>query len=401
MSNTIDIWKKYKKINVIGIGIYGKVYKVQNIKNGYYYAIKEIDKTQNILSNIEKLKELKIENNLIKEIIDTKEYLYIIMELCEYNLENYIKKREDLISINEIREILIQLNNTFKIMLKEKIIHGDLKLNNILISFNKLDKCLIKLSFYDSNQFIKQSNLKSIIINENILTISPEVLKGEEDLSKSDIWSLGIIIYYMLFKEYPYKGKGEIELLKDINSGKVLKLSDNEKLNDLLNKMLKINKNERISWEEYFNHPFFINQINLPSFDIICKNHSKELIAYCPDCKCNICEDCLKTHPGNTHKVKFFTNIGLSENESEEIDKLIKEIDDIKINSKIININSFNQIKKFINNIKSIKDNSSIYNNDDKNNYKQYSIQCLNIIKENIKKIENISLPKIFKWELR
>ena len=336
MSNTIDIWEKYKKIVEIGNGIYGKVYKVQNIENGYYYAIKEIDKTQNILSNIEKLKELKIENNLIKEIIDTKEYLYIIMELCEYNLENYIKKREDLISINEIREILIQLNNTFKIMLKEKIIHGDLKLNNILISFNKLDKCLIKLSFYDSNQFIKQSNLKSIIINENILTISPEVLKGEKDLSKSDIWSLGIIIYYMLFKEYPYKGKGEIELLKDINSGKVLKLSNNEKLNDLLNKMLKINKNERISWEEYFNHPFFINQINLPSFDIICKNHSKELIAYCSNCKCNICEDCLYNHPGNTHNVIFFTDIGLSENENKEIDELIKEIE--------ININSFNQI---------------------------------------------------------
>ena len=62
---------------------------------------------------------------------------------------------------------------------------------------------------------------------------------------------------------------------------------------------------------------------------------------------------------------------------------------------------SFNQIKKFINNIKSIKDNSSIYNNDDKNNYKKYSIQCLNIIKENIMINANISLPKIFEWGLR
>ena len=103
--------------------------------------------------------------------------------------------------------------------------------------------------------------------------------------------------------------------------------------------------------------------------------------------------NCLKTHSGNTYNVEFFLKIGLSENEKKEIDKLIKEID--------ININSFNQIKKFINNIKSIKDNSSIYNNDDKNNYKQYSIQCLNIIKENIMIIENISLPKIFEWELR
>jgi len=394
MSNTTDVWKKYKKINVIGIGTYGKVYKVQNIQNGYYFAIKEIDKTQNKLSkDIKKLKTIYKENNLIKEIIDTKEYLYIIMELCEYNLDNYIKKREDLISINEIRELLIQINNTFKIMLNKNIIHGDLKLNNILISFNKLDKCLIKLSLCDSNTFIQQpnSNSKSNII-KNILPISPEIIKNEKDLSKSDIWSLGIIIYYMLFKEYPYKGKTEYELLKDINSGKVLKLSDNEKLNDLLFKMLKVNINERISWEEYFNHPFFNNQINLPSFDIICKNHSKELKAYCSNCKCNICVDCLETHPGNTHNVIFFTNIGLSENEKKEIDKLIKEID--------ININSFNQIKKFINNIKSIKDNSSIYNNDDKNNYKKYSIQCLNIIKEKMK-IQNISLPKIFEWGLR
>ena len=89
----------------------------------------------------------------------------------------------------------------------------------------------------------------------------------------------------------------------------------------------------------------------------------------------------------------LFTYIGLTKNENEKIDKLIKEIE--------ININSFSQIKKFMNNIKSIQYNSSIFNNDDRNNYKQYSIQSLNIIKENIKKIENISLPNIFKWELR
>ncbi len=189
--------------------------------------LKKLIKKNILLNDIKILKTINEENNLIKEIINTNQYLYIIMELSEYNLENYIKKREDLISINEIREILIQINDTFKIMLKENIIFGDLKLDNILISFNKLDKCLIRLSFYNSNKFIKQSNLKSNI-NKNLLTISPEILNNEKDLSKSDIWSLGIIIYYMLYKKYPYEWKGEIELLEYINSGKVLKLSDNE-----------------------------------------------------------------------------------------------------------------------------------------------------------------------------
>ena len=55
-------------------------YKI--LKTGNYYAIKEIDKTHNILSkDIKIFKQLKIENNLINEIIDSKEYLYIIMEI--------------------------------------------------------------------------------------------------------------------------------------------------------------------------------------------------------------------------------------------------------------------------------------------------------------------------------
>ena len=57
MSNKTDIWKKYKKIGTIGIGTYGKVYKVQNIQNGFYFAIKEIEKAQKKFSNdIKKLK---------------------------------------------------------------------------------------------------------------------------------------------------------------------------------------------------------------------------------------------------------------------------------------------------------------------------------------------------------
>ena len=53
--------------------------------------------------------------------------------------------------------------------------------------------------------------------------------------------------------------------------------------------MLIVNANERISWEDYFKHPFFkinkekinlSNQLNLklPSFNLTCKEHSKELI---------------------------------------------------------------------------------------------------------------------------
>ena len=169
------------------------------------------------------------------------------MELCEYNLGEYIKIKNKQITINEIKLILNQLNNVFKIMNNKKIIHRDLKPSNILISLDRLDKCLIKLSDYGSSKFINLSNTITNTMNGTPLTMAPEIIEGENYTLKSDIWSLGIIIYYMLNKEYPYNGKEKNQILKEIESNKELKKCENEKLNDLLNKMLKMNINERIS----------------------------------------------------------------------------------------------------------------------------------------------------------
>ena len=152
----INIWEKYKKICKIGYGKYSEVYKVKNIKTREYYAIKQIEKKRikgnedKLLMEIKKIKEIKTRNTiLIYEIINNKDFLYIVMDLCEYNLEDYLnQKRETPLSINEIKEVLNQLNNTFKIMQKEKIIHRDLKSSNILISLDKLDKNIVKLSDY-------------------------------------------------------------------------------------------------------------------------------------------------------------------------------------------------------------------------------------------------------------
>ena len=82
----------------------------------------------------------------------------------------------------------------------------------------------------------------------------------------------------------------------------ILFLSNDDKLNDLINKMLKININERISWDEYFNHPFFQQELsfNYPIFDFKCNLHNQNIIYFCKNCKLNICEKCLNQH--SSHK---------------------------------------------------------------------------------------------------
>ena len=104
--------------------------------------------------------------------------------------------------------------------------------------------------------------------------------------------------------------------------------------------MLKINVNERISWEDYFNHPFFQQEIknNYPIFDFNCKLHNQNIIYYCKNCKLNICEKCLNQH--SSHQFIHFSKIGLNDEEINQIKILDKEIEK--------NINSINQLKNDI-----------------------------------------------------
>ena len=246
----MSIWDKYDRGEIIGYGKSGNIYKCQNKYTKKYVAIKEIWKNEtnvNYFKEIETMKKLENDNSVtLKETFDTKDYFYIVMELCICNLEQCIQMRENGFSIDEIKKLLIQINNTLKLSKDKNIIHRNLKPSNILISLNKIDNYLFKLSKFDS-----MSN------TDFSLTMAPEIINEEEDLRKSDLWSIGIIIYYLYFKEYPFNGKNKSELFIDINSDKLLNEIDNTKLNDLMNKLLKKNVKERISWDEYFKHPFF------------------------------------------------------------------------------------------------------------------------------------------------
>ena len=251
------IWNQYKDKLIIGNGTYGQIYKAYDINSKNYVAVKEIDKMrfkQNNNSNLIENGKINSKYKFWKDIIETKEKYYIIMDLCLCNLEDYLNMRDSL-SIDEIRKILIQLNEILKITEKENIIFKDLKPSNILITFSKIDEIKIKLYKISTIESIDETKSNMNSIEGICLTTAPEILKGESISKQSDLWSLGIIIYYMLFKEYPYNG--EIEYQNQINSNKRLKKTSDQELNDIINRTLKVNKNERISWNNYFNHNFF------------------------------------------------------------------------------------------------------------------------------------------------
>jgi serine/threonine protein kinase len=90
--------------------------------------------------------------------------------------------------------------------------------------------------------------------------MAPEILEGKNKYGYAcDLWSIGIIIYQLFFKEYPYKGGTQVAIYKQIEElgKKVLKTTKNEKLDNLINSLLIRDPEKRINYEEYFKHPFF------------------------------------------------------------------------------------------------------------------------------------------------
>ena len=194
------------------------------------------------------------------EYYNTNENFIIIMELCDTNLQSVLNERPNAFNAGEIREILNQLNNTFKIMNDKKIIHRDLKLDNILIKYEN-NKKIVKLADYGiSKQLISLS--KCFTHAGTILTMAPEVLKCDKGYTyKCDLWSLGVIIYQLYFKDYPYKGGNEYAIITNIekNGQKILKRSNDSKLDNLIRNLLIEDSDKRYTWSQYFNDEFFSN----------------------------------------------------------------------------------------------------------------------------------------------
>ena len=81
------------------------------------------------------------------------------MEYCDDNLNSLLKGKETGFSVEEISNIILQLNRTFKIMNKFNIIHRDLKLENILVKYlnEEKTKYIVKLADYGiSREFDNQ-----------------------------------------------------------------------------------------------------------------------------------------------------------------------------------------------------------------------------------------------------
>ena len=265
--------KNYILLEPVGIGAYSQVIKSKKIGTDKLFAIKlysekKLRLNQNlknfIQNELENLKILKDHKNVIK-IIETfkeDEYLYVVYNFCQKgNLRNILDKKK--ITEKQALKYLKDLISIINYMKKKKIIHRDIKSENIL--FDKEEN--LKLADFGFSRIL-DFNMKIKGQIGSPVYMAPEMLENKLYCYKADIWSLGCVFYEILFNDCPFIANSITGILNKIYKGLNfcdMKISDFSK--NVLVKMLERNPNKRISIEE-----LFLLFENFDNEEKICKN---------------------------------------------------------------------------------------------------------------------------------
>ena len=273
----LNFLNQYEIIKFIKSGGYGEVLLSKNKITKELVSIKKIDlkgfspedlysisRESIYLSNL-------IHNNIIKIYgrFAYKNYLYNIMPYCEGGELTQLINSNNYLSEKRIKEIFIQIVEGVKFIHENNVIHRDLKPNNILF----LDKEKTKVVIIDFGlSGFSNGLIKEVIKAGTFKFLSPEILCRENfsSSSKIDIWALGVILYLMNFKKYPFEGNNEKEIFdkienEDIKFPKEIKIK--KSLVNLFKGMFEKNPKRRID-------------INDKLFDLWFKDNSDDYIVF-------------------------------------------------------------------------------------------------------------------------
>ena len=293
--NPVEKNVKLLLLNQIGEGAFGKVYLSKFSNSGENYATKKIDKhMQNdrlkkyFEMEIEILKNLKRFNhpNILKlvQVNQDNNYYYITTEYINgYSLKDCLEeyKKKYLTGFNEkiVQYLMKQILSAMVLLHNLKIIHRDLKLDNIMVNFdNEIDKkglnmMKAKVKIIDFGcAIIMPKRIPTTYIGTE-LYMDPNIIEKYYNQALADknrgyglevdIWSLGCICYELNEGKVPFQGETLPEIMRKIKEGKYpLPIYTSKEFRAFLDKMLKYDPKCRLPAQKLINEPFLIKSVN-------------------------------------------------------------------------------------------------------------------------------------------
>lgn len=258
--DNILIKERYRIIQKVGHGGMAKVYKAQDILLQRTVAIKILNdqfaedkeflnKFNNEAKSAAQLSHVNIVNvyDIGEDIVNGKKIYFIVMEYIEgKTLKDYINEKKQL-SNEEIIDFSIQIANALRCAHQSNIIHRDIKPQNILIDRNSL----LKVTDFG---IARVSTSTTITYTSSILGtvhyISPEQAKGRFVDYRSDLYSLGVVMYEMATGQIPFDADNSVSIAvmhiqERPEEPKFINPMLDEKLNYIIMKLLNKEPSER------------------------------------------------------------------------------------------------------------------------------------------------------------
>ena len=270
-----DLYKSYEMKDIIGQGRYGTIRVGYHKIKKRFVAIKIINKKsisktdmENIRNQIDILKMATDEFVLkLLDIIENESYLYIMTELCKGgDLYSYLNQRSFKIPEAKAAKLIYKLAKSVSFLHTLGIIHRDLKPENILMT-DMSDEADIKISDFCICKRLEPNETTKEIVG-TLGYMAPEVLMGKEYNYSADVWAIGVITYLLLTGYLPFDDEQEDkEVIRKTLFESIPFYNDSwknisSKAKEFVKKILKKDKEERITIEGILSDPWFENYVN-------------------------------------------------------------------------------------------------------------------------------------------
>lgn len=259
----------------IGHGTFGIVVQAIDKSTSKEYAIKIVSKYYSGTASLQEVyREIKILKSvfhqniiLLDRVYETSKKIYMVFELCRETLLNKFKNACPL-SDKITKKIAKQLVSAVKYLHKNDIVHRDIKMENILLANNPEDESddyFIKLTDFGLSVIKVGSGIRGMLKDRvgTILYMAPEILLDHTYSELCDLWSIGVILYALVFEMYPFTSSSEKDLMRRIceTEPDYLKKNVDNDCIDLLKSILKKDPAERITAMEMSKHPWLENKL--------------------------------------------------------------------------------------------------------------------------------------------
>ena len=210
---------RYLIESLIGVGGMANVYKGRDVRTGNQIAVKVLK--EEFLDNEELVRRFKNESkaisilnhpNIVKvyDVSVTDQLQYIVMEYIDgITLKEYLKQRNGALTWKEVVHFTTQVLSALDHAHSKGIVHRDVKPQNIML---QADGSIKMMDFGIARFSRAQSQTVSDKAIGSVHYISPEQAKGDHTDARTDIYSVGVMMYEMLSGKLPFDGTGAVSI---------------------------------------------------------------------------------------------------------------------------------------------------------------------------------------------